>query len=177
MDDLYTNTKIGETIARFRHHLGVSLYQGTINVHATARIESIIPKPERRRVWQELKHRGWRLPDLELPGPMRLPFLFAFLTAILSILTHVWTLLITLVEGTYWYWKLTRPLAVHAPRGYETVEQLALQTTKFGIDDYRRGLWPREVLAAKIRSILAVQVGVPFDEIKNDTKLDELLGC
>ena len=65
-------TKIDITFREFEKHLRELLPLRQQEIHMSDRIEAIIPSEDRRRVWQELQHAGFDLPELTLP-PSDLP--------------------------------------------------------------------------------------------------------
>ncbi len=60
------------------------------------------------------------------------------------------------------------------PSCLETMHELAISQTHYNKADAAKGLWPREEISAKVRWIIANQLGEPFDEITEQTNLLDL---
>jgi len=56
------------------------------------------------------------------------------------------------------------------------VREAVLHLTPFRRQDYERGFWTSEEIAAKVRLIVARATGTPFPLVTNDTRLDTLCG-
>ncbi len=110
--------------------------------------------------------------------------------------SRVWVLLTEIVVSTIlsllflfqpWFLVLlTLPLSVFVanlcrrsqstvwPSCLETMQELAISQTHYSKSDAARGLWPREEISAKVRWIIANQLGERFDEITEETNFADL---
>jgi hypothetical protein len=165
--------KTHHTLREFRRALQQVVPSIGAEISLSARLDSLVPSSERRRAWQELQAAGWELPELQRrTGVFAISALLVFAPVVLLALSlRTWSVVLSLIELSWVAHRLTRPLAVHPPIGCETVRELVLGWTPFRHEDYRAGLWPQEEIAAKVRLIISRAAGVPFADIKNDTKL------
>ena len=148
-------------------------------IRPSARIEDVIPRHLRRRVWQQLLKRGYKLPPLGLSGGA---VLLSFLATVARSAAFAWLfnnaifalVALPFIALTWW---ITRPLAIHPPTGCQTVREAVLLATPFRKVDYDAGLWPRADISAKVRAIFAHQLGLPFDEVREDSRILDLCEC
>ena len=143
------------------------------------RMDAIVLWNQRRHVWNELRNAGWDLPELQRPKWMvlLLTLTVSSIAGMLAWSVHLWSALVAMVDLSWTAHKFTRPLAVFPPIACETVREAVLRSTPFRHEDCQAGLWPREDIAAKVRLILSESTGVPFAEIREDTRLTDLLCC
>ena len=64
--------------------------------------------------------------------------------------------------------------AVHVRPRSATLERIARQNLDFNLADYRKGLWPPEVIEAKVKEIISESSGVPVKDIKREMTFREL---
>jgi hypothetical protein len=171
-------TKIEMTLEELERELGL-LIPVSEPIRASDRIDAIIPPEHRRRVWGEFQKAGFKLPGLCLSWGV---FAIAALlvlgpTALLGLYLRDWSYsFLTLVGLGFLVYRLTRPWAIHAPLGCETLQEAATYLTPFSPEDYKVGLWTREEVAAKVRQIFADAANVPVQEVKGETSLKDLFG-
>jgi hypothetical protein len=148
-------------------------------VRMTDRIEALIPPEQRRQVWQELQQAGFELPELRLsPRVFMIAAALVLAPVLLLVLSlRKWSMILCLFELSVIAHRLTRPLAIYPPLGYETIQQLVVHLSRFTMEDYKAGLWTQEEIAARVRQILADTAGVSVERITRDTRLEELFGC
>jgi hypothetical protein len=169
-------TKIEMTLEELERELGL-LIPVSEPTRASDRIDAIIPPEHRRRVWRELQKAGFKLPGLCLSWGV---FAIATLlvlgpTALLALYLRDWSYsLVTLVGFGFLAYRLTRPWAIHAPHGCETLCEAATYLTPFSPEDYKVGLWTREEVAAKVRQVLADSAGIPVENVKGETPILKL---
>ena len=113
------------------------------------------------------------------PSKSRLPVWFAeiAISSLLSLLClfQPWFLvLLTLPISVLIAGILRRPQSTLWPPCLETMEELAISQTHYTREDASRGLWPRAEISAKVRSIIASQLGERFDEITEATRFVDL---
>src|SRR5262249_1567373 len=94
-------------------------------VRPAARLEDIIPKTMRRRVWRQLQNRGFRLPQLEVSHAV---IGFSVFSVIVRSAAVVWlnnnpVFGLVILPFALVTWIFTRPLAVHPPAGCQTVRE------------------------------------------------------
>ena len=63
---------------------------------------------------------------------------------------------------------------VHVRPRSATLERIARQNLDFNLADYRKGLWPPEVIEAKVKEIISESSGVPVKDIKREMTFREL---
>src|SRR5262249_27100351 len=137
---------------------------------------SLIPLSKRRHIWHQLRQAGYDLPGLALSDGLLAALLIVLgPLAFLGILLKGWLMLLSLPELGMLVYKLTRPFAIHARIGCETVHEAVLQLTPFERTDYLAGLWSSEDIAAKVRLEIAEALNVPFASITNETRLCDLM--
>lgn len=160
------------TLFRLRHTLAELTLTPESDIEPNTRLDALIPKSERRRVWSELIASGFDVPELRRSdGIVWLVVGTVLALAAASVSAwYVWSS----VQITLLLRRLTRCLAVHPAPGYETVREAAVSLTPFTMDDFRAGLWPREAIADKVRLMFARESGVPFDSIHDDTPIARL---
>ena len=99
----------------------------------------------------------------------RLPF--HLIVGVLCFINAWFLILVVLfVIGSLLTWSAKNNL----PWKCRTVYELALHEVKFSKEDVTLGLWPREEISAKVRWIIALNTGYPFDEITEDTLFVDL---
>jgi hypothetical protein len=142
-------------------------------VSPTQRHDQLIPRLDRRRVWQELREAGFALPPLRLPSQVFLAAAFVVLApvAILVLLLN-WSFVFALVELSIWARRVTRPLAIELP--LQTVQEAVLYLTPIRRADYHAGLWPPEAIALKVRALIAEAAGRPLESVQAETRISDL---
>jgi len=145
-------------------------------IRRTERFEALIPAEDRRRIWKNLREAGFALPELTLSSRFFLA-VAVIVVAPLALLGYFfgWSYLISLPELGLLARKITRPMAICPPIGCQTLQEAALQLTPFRKQDYHAGLWPREDIAGKIRLVISEATNLPFETIKEERRLSELL--
>jgi len=139
-------------------------------------LAAILPVAGRRDVWQQLRRRGLRLPDLELSGRDFWRSFLLVVKGIVSSAVHLgtWYTVALAVPFTWAVFRLTRRRAVHFPLGLRTVGELVIYATSFS--DHRESgyRWTRNEIALKVRMIVAESVGLPLEAVQPETKLIDL---
>jgi hypothetical protein len=109
-----------------------------------------------------------RLPAwlIEIPATALLSLLCLFQPCFLAMLM----LPVTILVANLW----RGPRSTIWPNCFETMQQLAISQTHYNKEDAAAGLWPRDEISAKVRWIIAYQLGYRFDEITEETSLLEL---
>jgi hypothetical protein len=169
------HTRVGETFDRLRRDISLVRFDVTERCPIGHTIDLVVPRDERRRVWRTLRRKGWKLAPLLLSRRLQLPIVLTFLTAIVFALLAQWGILLATVTLLILYWTATRPWAVIPRSDHETLELVALNNTKFRLEDYRQGLWTSELVAARVRLILSRSLNVPVQELTPDKRLVDLL--
>lgn len=172
------HSKIDHTANTIRFALSHILDIPEHEIQTSSRFDTIIDPPIRRKVWDALRALDIPLPSLQLPT-------FVFLAIAIVVVAPIgifaflisWSFLISIAEVSILARWLTRPWAVRPPQGCKTIREAAIEITSFRLEDYHAGLWPREAISAKIRHQIAAVANVPFDAVKEDTNLVDLLGC
>lgn len=160
------------TLARLRHTLAELTLTPERDVEPNTRLDVLIPRSERRRIWSELIASGFDVPELRRSDDI----VWVAVGTVLALVDgsvsawYIWTS----VQLTLLLRRWTRFLAVNPAPGYETLREAAVSLTPFTIDDFRAGHWPREAIADKVRLVFARESGVPFDSIHDDTSIERL---
>lgn len=141
----------------------------------TKKLETLISRQERRRVWTELAAVGYPLPALGLSAPV---FWIASIFVlgpllVLVFLVKTWAVVLSLPELALLVHKITRRLAIHPPMNL-TVYEAALGLTPFRREDYDAGLWPAEDVAEKVRFVISISTGRAFDSIRAEDRIVDL---
>lgn len=171
-----SDSKINQTFPHLRESL-IYLVPATPDQITPPRpFAVLIPPQDRRRVWQDLRAAGYDLPELHLPASVGLlvAILVLLPVALAAFALKNWTVLLSLGELGLLARRITRPWATQPPIGCETVQEAVILLTPFTRADYQAGLWPQEEIAAKVRRIVAQATGVPFAEITDQTRLDDI---
>jgi hypothetical protein len=170
------DSMIDRTLYGLRARLSEVLAVPAAAITPDQHLDALVPREERRRVWQEMAEAGYELPPLELSG------LVFWLTAVfvvfplllVGVILKTWAVVFSLPELGLLARRITRPLAIDTPTGL-TVYEVAVALTPFARVDYKAGLWPAKAIADKVRLIIAAGAGVPFDEVRPDTRLADLI--
>jgi hypothetical protein len=172
---LARRTRFGEVYQVLQAGLSDIVPAPPEQITPTQRLDELVPQVERRRVWQELSDAGLALPPLGLPSRIFFGAACVVLAPVaLLVLLVNWSFVFTAVELYIWARRVTRPLATQVPAGCETVQEAVLHLTPFRREDYNAGLWPREAIALKVRSICARVAGLPVESVKEDTRWIDL---
>ena len=178
-DDLPNGCITSLVFYRFRRDLQELISLEREQIRPAARLTDLIPVRDRRRVWQELRRRGYRIPALGLPPGLRLVGAISVLarSAFLAWLFHNAVFMIAIVPFavmTYW---VTRPFAVHPPENCDTVRKLIIHATPFRRQDHEAGLWCHADISAKVRMTIAETIGLRFEDVREDSRIVDLCGC
>lgn len=162
------------TLRRLRRRLAELTSTPESEINAGTRLDALIARSDRRRVWSGLIKEGFELPDLERP-PAVVWCAFFLLALLFATSLKAWQAILSGVELALFTRRVTRPLAVHPPLGCETLREAAIRATPFSQPDYHAGLWPHEDIADKVRLIIAEACNIPVSSIQDDTNLVDLL--
>jgi hypothetical protein len=170
-----------------RRQIGLRRFQETLQeiapptkeLSGSEELEAILPLEDRRTAWRELQSAGFDLPGLEVSPQVFWIAALMVLTplGLLCLASRTWFVIWSFVELTFLAYKLTRPLAVHPPAWCRTVGQAALCLRQVRTPDGRGVPWTREEIAERIRMIIAESANLPIDQVTNDARLTDLLGC
>ncbi|MCI0459135.1 MAG: hypothetical protein L0Z62_19435 [Gemmataceae bacterium] len=170
---------IALTFERLRAALPECLDTLHPDAHPETPLETLLPVAQRREAWRLLRQQGFPLPELQLPPEESRRNLLRVLRVAGSLALWLWwwpALLLALPLGVVVY-RLSRPRAVVFPAYVKTVGELALYLTPYR--DHREGgcRWTDEEVAAKVRMVVADWAGLPFEEVRPETKFADLMGC
>ncbi len=164
-------SRIAMTFADFRRRLQEVIPSSPDHIELNDRLEDLIPGHERRRVWRDLQKSGVKLPRLGLSW-RTFWISFAVITAplvLLALAMRTASVIVSLLEFSVLAYRVTRPWAVYPPASCQTVRDVVLSLTPFRSADYMAGLWSRQDLADKVRSIVANAHGLRLEEVHNNT--------
>ncbi len=155
---------------RLRRELLVALPLSRQSVRPSARLDRLVPRRDRLRIWKQLRRSGLRLPSLECGWRLGLTLLCLALAP--AIVAWLWTghdaLLLLTLPSLLLVFRFARPLKIAVP------------ATCAQIDDAARFLaWhpsvaghlSRDTIAPEIRRIVAGITSKPVNEITDDLEL------
>ena len=139
-------------------------------------LESILPVPIRRAVWEDLRRQGLRPPPLEFSRRDLRRMAWAVLRGVVSagISLQRWSALlaaiplIVLIYGGY------RRRAVELPLGVKSVGDLVILMTHFAAHKASGYRWTRNEIELKVRLIVAASLGVDVDAVRPECTFAEL---
>ncbi len=175
------------TFYRLRYELIEVLGVNRREVRPSTRLEDLVPRNQRRAVWQHLRGRGLELPELSLSprasgiamtgtlaGGALLGGWTAAGAALLGACLQILLAVFAMLRLGFAIWLVSRPFAVHLACGPVTVRDAVLYLTPYkGNQDYP---WSREEIATKVRLIISVSLGLRLEEVKPESRFEEL-GC
>lgn len=143
-------------------------------VRPGAVIEELIPLDRRHAVWDGLRRRGLAPPWMDWPpvGPWVGAGLVAASVPLLECLGPCAALLVSAVGLGVAYVSTRR-----WPSTVLTVGELTVYCTRFPDHKASGYRWARGDIALKVRLIIAENLGVPLDRIREDTSFVEDLGA
>ena len=144
-------------------------------IRPSTKLDDLIPRRSRRRIFKSLSKRSLWVPELQPPGVMSLIGFVLALAAgvkvgilsglsggiVLGIIIGFITLYATL-SVVYW---ITIPLAVCFPKGYETIGDLVRRATP----NYDRQDEIDTKVLYRVRLIVSEQMGVPIKKLAPQT--------
>jgi hypothetical protein len=170
-----------------RRQIGLRRLQETLHeialptkeLSGSEELEAVLPLEDRRITWRELQSADFDLPELEVSPQVFWIAGLMVLTplGLLCLASRTWFVIWSFVELTFLAYKLTRPLAVHPPAWCRTVGQAALCLRYVRTPDGQGVPWTREEIAERVRMIIAESANVPIDQVTEDARLTDLLGC
>lgn len=168
-------SRITQTHRRFQQELAALCALPEHEINPNQSLEALIPKGQRRQVWKQLQEAGLDLPDLVLSNKIFWVATAAVLAPVLLLVSLLsWTCAFSLIELIMTARRVTRPLAVYPPAGCQSVQEAVLRLTRFHMSDYRNGLWSKEDIAIKVRSIISYSLGLPLEKVTPQTRLLDL---
>jgi hypothetical protein len=166
--------------SEFVNTLGVSRRQ----VRPKTPLATLIPIENRRILWRRLRHKGFKVPPLEISPFVTLLsvlFVLAISAAFISWLQSWTEISFAVPIGSLFVIPIGRVVfhvnqrwAVHFPENWLTVGNLALRLTPFGEHVPSGGWWTREDIAKKVRLVLADCLNIDAKDIRPENTLREL---
>lgn len=140
-----------------------------------AELGSVIPQEQRRDLWQALLSCGLQLPSLQRSSATvwTASIIVSACAASLAVVTREpWFLLAAL---PLWFVAslATRPLAVFVPGSAQTISDLVMYTTSMNTSDLTDATPTRSEVLYKIRVITSEQLGIPIEQISEDSRFTE----
>ncbi|MBX9581551.1 MAG: hypothetical protein K2X87_14720 [Gemmataceae bacterium] len=170
---------IVRTFNRYRVALRESAGLPRERVVASARLDALIPRDQRRAVWAGLRARGLETPDLELSTATRAGWTVAVLAVAGAVGVWVgngWAAAAVIIPACYVAFRLSRPWAKSFPPYVRTVGELTVYGTRFADHAGSGYRWSHADILLKVRLAIAEMLGRPPDQIRRDSKLFELFG-
>jgi acyl carrier protein len=143
------------------------------------RLEELISRSRRRRVWSELRRAGFSLPSLTVPEDVSVWGVILMLIIgggfwVLMVLTqNPWVLLVPVLIGVLG-WLAARPLAREVPFVCPTVGDLVISGSPLGGGTGDApGCLPRSEISRRVRMMVAEQLVLPPEEVREESRFVE----
>ncbi len=139
-------------------------------------LESILPKPIRRAVWENLRQQGLRPPPLEYSPRDLQGMAWAMLRGVVSagISLQRWSALFAAIPLIVAVYGAHRRRASELPRGAKTVGELVILMTHFADHKESGYRWTRNEIELKVRLIIAESLGLDVDDVRPECSIREL---
>jgi hypothetical protein len=139
-------------------------------------LESLLPAPSRRAVWEHLRRQGLRVPSLEFSerDMRRMAWTVLRGTVSAAISLRSWSGLLVAVPLAIAVYRGNRRRAVELPRGVKNVGELVIYMTRFADHKDSGYRWTRNEIELKVRLIIAETLGLDIDSVRPECTLREL---
>ncbi len=139
-------------------------------------LESILPAPSRRAVWEHLRRHGLLPPSLEFSKRDLEGVAWAVVRGAVSagISLQRWSALIAAIPLIIAIYGAHRRQAVELPRGLKNVGELVLYMTHFADHKESGYRWTRNEIELKVRLIIAGSMGLDVDCVRPECTWSEL---
>lgn len=158
-------------------------------IRASSSLESLIPKKERRRVWQALREDGMDLPRLGMSRTALILIFMAASAATICWLSHfgqqygnrLWTTPLWLSGALVFVGvalmakSLHTPWATRIPAPYHTVRDVATHLACLDVSGRSSALLSRDEVAHNIRMIISYQLGIPLEGFADSKEIETLI--
>ena len=160
---------------RLRRELTKFLSLSRRDITPKTELGSLIPQDQRRDVWQALLSCGIQLPSLQRSSATvwtAAIIVSACATGVAVVTREPWFLLAAL---PLWFVAslATRPLAAFVPGSAQTISDLVMYTTSMNTSDLTDAVPTRREILYKIRVITSEQLGIPIEQISEDSRFTE----
>lgn len=160
---------------RLRRELTKFLSLSRRDITPKTELGSLIPQEQRRDLWQTLLSRGIQLPSLQRSAATvwaAAIIVTACATGVAVVTREPWFLLAAL---PLWFVAslATRPWAVFVPGSAQTISDLVMYTTSMKTSDLTDAAPTRREILYKIRVITSEQLGIPMEQIREDSRFTE----
>jgi len=160
---------------RLRRELTKLLSLPRRSITPRTELGSLIPPEQRREVWRALLSSGIQLPSLQrstVTAWTAAIIVTAFPAGLALIRSEPWFLLAAL---PLWFVVslATRPLAVFVPGSAQTISDVVMHTTSMKSSDLTDAVPTRREILYKIRVITSEQLGIPIEQISEDSRFTE----
>ena len=160
---------------RLRRELTTFLSLSRRDITPKTELGSLIPQEQRRDLWQVLLSCGIQLPSLQRSTATvwTAAIIVTACAAALAVVTRdPWFLLAAL---PLWFVAslATRPLAVFVPGSAQTISDLVMYATSMKASDLTDAAPTRREILYKIRVITSEQLGIPMEQIREDSRFTE----
>ena len=139
-------------------------------------LESLLPEPSRRAVWEHLRRQGLRPPSLEFAERDMRRMAWAVLRGTVSAVVSLrsWAALLVAFPMAFAVYRANRRRAVGLPLGIKSVGELVIYMTRFSEHKDSGYRWTRNEIELKVRLIVAEQLGLDVDAVRPECSLLEL---
>ena len=139
-------------------------------------LESLLPEPSRRAVWDHLRRQGLRLPALEFSERDTRRMAWAVLRGTVSAAVSLrsWAAVLVAFPLALAVYRANRRRAAGLPLGMKNVGELVIYMTRFSEHKDSGYRWTRSEIELKVRLILAESLGLDLDAVRPECTLREL---
>jgi hypothetical protein len=139
-------------------------------------LESLLPAPSRRAVWDHLRRQGLRVPPLEFSerDMRRMAWTVLGGTVKAAAILRSWSGLLVAVPLAIAVYRANRRRAVQLSRDVKNVGELVIYMTRFADHKDSGYRWTRNEIELKVRFILAEQLGLDVDDVRPECTFAEL---
>ena len=171
-----TYNPIVRTFCRFRASVLTYLDIDRHVIRPGTPLESILPVPIRRAVWEDLRRQGLRPPALEFSRRDLQGVAWAVFRGVVSagISLQRWSALLAAIPLIVAVYGAHRRRASELPLGVKNVGELVISMTHFAAHKESGYRWTRNEIELKVRLIIAESLGVDVDAVRPECTFAEL---
>lgn len=181
-DDMWLpNTASMVEFRRLRQEIASLMRLDECTIRPDTRLGAIVPAHRRHEILSHVLHRRRTVPYAVVPLPVRTTWCLRILELCLTIALGfmclwqpMWLIFATVLFSVVVAKMIWDSESVAWPAGFETMHELALSQIHYCKQDADRGLWPREEVSAKVRWLIAYQMGERFCDVTEETRFVDL---
>lgn len=178
-DDMWLpNTASMVEYRRLRHEIARLMKMDECTIRPETRLGAIVPAHRRAEILSHvLHHHRLAVPNEAIPLPERATWFLRTIDLCLTIALGcvclwqpIWLIVATVLFSIVIAKMIWDSESVAWPACFETMHELALSQIHYCKHDAERGLWPREEISAKVRWLVAYQIGERFCDVTEETQ-------